>query len=71
MKNIEVRVVWFDQKDGNGIVIDSLGREYYVDASVLSFDPGCLSGRPNALLILDLNDDIHDVRCGRSVRLVA
>ena len=29
-------VLWFDEKEGTGIISDTLGREYYFDQSVLT-----------------------------------
>lgn len=36
MNNIYIqgKVLWFDQRDGNGIIIDAEGNEYYTDSSI-------------------------------------
>lgn len=73
MKNIEVTLLWYDQRGGQGIVVDSIGNEYYIDDSVLKLEkrllnPNLVSATGLAFLI-DLNTKIPDVRCGRNVRI--
>lgn len=38
MKNIKTKLLWYDQRDGYGIVLDDAGNEYYIDSSVLKFE---------------------------------
>lgn len=77
MKNIQTTLVWFSDRDGNGIVKDVNGNEYYIDSSVLTFDKKLLQ-KNNGLgpsqyglfLLVDLNESIKDCRCGKNVRII-
>jgi hypothetical protein len=77
MKNIQVELLWFDQRDGNGIATDSQGFEYYIDSSVLMFNKTELNtksdgkgvSRTGMNLLIDLNESIKDCRCGKNVRI--
>ena len=33
----EARVLWLSERDGNGILRDAIGNEYYVDSSIVGF----------------------------------
>lgn len=76
MKNIEVKLLWYDQRDGNGIVEDSQGNEFYIDSSVLMFDQVELNTRLDGKgvsktgleLLIDKNESIKDCNCGKNVR---
>ena len=76
MKNIEVALIWYDQRDGQGVVKDHIGNEYYIDSSTLNFDQKQLTtheGRGvskfGLSLLLDLNESIKHCRCGMNVRI--
>lgn len=74
MKNIKVKLLWYDLKQSNGIVVDSDNNEYYIDSSVLKVDENLLNVRGinkiNLNLLIDLNEDIKNVRCGKNVRIL-
>jgi hypothetical protein len=70
---IQVKLLWFDQRDGNGIVVDEFHNEYYIDISVLKFKPCALSkngiSRTGLTLTIELNTSIKDCLCGMNVEL--
>lgn len=74
MKNIKVKLIWFSERDGNGIVQDTDGNEYYIDTSVLKFDKSLLTknsvSRHGLELLVDRNFKIKDCLCGTNVRLI-
>jgi len=76
MKNINVKLLWYDHRDGNGIVEDAAGNEYYIDSSVLQFEQVLLStyagrgtSRTGLGLVVDLNTAIKTCLCGKNVRM--
>lgn len=60
------KVIWFDQKDGNGIITDSNNIEYYIDLSVI-IDKQIRSGDK---VLFMLNEEIKHVRCAKNVILI-
>lgn len=61
-------VLWYSQRDCNGIIRDILGNEFYFDISVLKKkykDP-----KPGDKVKFDLNDKIKDCNCAHKVSLL-
>jgi cold shock CspA family protein len=62
------RVLWFDERDGYGIVVDIHGNENYVDVSVT---PNRASLKRDQLVSFEINPKIADCRCGHRIQLIA
>ena len=60
------RVLWWSERDCNGIIIDSIGNELYFDKSVLSIDESKI--KSNMKVIFTLNDKIQDCLCAKNIR---
>lgn len=69
MNTISVKLLWYDTKYGRGVVEDENGLEYYIDDSVLQFSKTKLIkntlSRTGMKLILELNENIKNCRCGK------
>lgn len=65
MKRIIGSVLWYDKRDGQGLVVDAKGNEYYIDESVL--EDYVKSGDSVSWLI---NPSIQHVLCGMDVTLL-
>jgi cold shock CspA family protein len=65
-KNTEYlgRVLWFDERDGYGVIKALDGTEHYVDLSVL---PGRQPLREGTLVRFQLNPSIKHLNCARNV----
>lgn len=61
-------VLWWSNKDKNGIIIDPKGNEYYFDESVLKIRPKqkVTSG---TIVSFDENPSVIDVACARDVEI--
>lgn len=73
---IKVKLLWYDQRDGHGIVQDIQGNEYYIDSSVLKFDHKLLSthdgagvSRTGLVLTIEINKQIRNCLCGKNIQL--
>lgn len=60
------KVLWYSDRDQNGIIVDNCGNEYYFDCSVHNLKV-VKSGEP---VIFDHNTSIKDCLCARNVRLL-
>jgi hypothetical protein len=60
------KVLWWDSKDKNGIIIDASGKEFYFDISVIE---GRRSHnlQPNTILQFSLNTKITNIACAKNV----
>ena len=62
------KILWWDQKDQNGVVVDASGNEYYFDISVVE-------GRQNhnlkhgSVVKFQKNESITSISCAKSVQL--
>lgn len=65
MKRITGTILWYDKRDGQGIVVDLDGNEYYIDESVM--EDFVQSGDRVSFLI---NTWVKDVLCGMDVTLL-
>lgn len=62
------RVLWWSERDENGIIVDPLGNEFYFDRSVLKSSSKSKIER-NKLVYFDLNKRIKDCLCACNVSL--
>jgi cold shock CspA family protein len=62
------KVLWWDDRDGNGVITDSGGNKYYFDTSVLCTP---IKGKieAGAVVRFEKNDEINDTLCARQVTL--
>src|SRR6185369_7814459 len=59
-------VLWYDKRDGHGIIVDEAGNELYVDSSVL-IELNYLSAKDKVLF--EINQSISDTLCAHKVSL--
>lgn len=62
------RVLWWSDRDENGIIVDPLGNEFYFDRSVLKSSAKNKIKR-NKLVSFDLNRSVKDCLCACNVSL--
>lgn len=62
------RVLWWSERDGNGIIVDPHGNEFYFDSSVLKKSNSSKISR-NKLVFFELNKSIKDCLCAKNVSL--
>ena len=62
------KVLWWDERDKNGIIVDPQGKEFYFDSSVLAFKP-YQKLRFNQIVGFSLNSEIQSTRCAHRVRI--
>lgn len=57
-------VLWWDERDGYGIIVDCSNNEWYFDRSVLvkTYTP-----KRNEQVLFEKNYKIKDVKCARNV----
>lgn len=63
-KYLKGKVLWFDLRDGNGIIV-SEGLRYYTDISAIDRRGSLKSGQ---LVTFQINEDIHDCLCAKNVK---
>lgn len=63
---IKGNILWYSERDKNGIIVGDDNREYYFDVSVWK----CPVSNPfhNRLVKFELNTSIKDCLCARNVR---
>ena len=59
------KILWWDKKDENGIIVDAQGNEYYFDVSVI--DGRKSSPKQGTLVIFKINESINETVCAKSV----
>lgn len=59
------RILWYCERDGNGIILTPDNKEWYFDSSVLKFT----YTRNATLVTFDHNTKISDCRCACNVQL--
>jgi cold shock CspA family protein len=66
-KNLNGKVLWFDRRDGNGIIVTDSGYEFYFDISVLR---NCSSDNIKRGLHVqfEINSKIKDCACATNVK---
>lgn len=66
MSTIKGRVLWYDYRDGYGVLEDDQGNEYYFDKSVWK----CKASNPGSgrCVKFEINLNIKDTRCAMNVR---
>jgi hypothetical protein len=62
------RVLWWSDRDENGIIVDPLGNEFYFDRSVLKNSSKQKISR-NKLVYFELNNRVKDCLCACNVSL--
>jgi cold shock CspA family protein len=60
-------ILWWDTRDGNGIIRDAEGNEYYTDNSVTN---GVTDFKSGQTVSFEPDTSIKHCPCGRNVRLV-
>lgn len=68
---IQGRVLWFDQRDGNGVLVDGQGNEFYTDTSALSPGQPRHKLKWNVPVNFEINPAIRDTRCAYRVEIAA
>lgn len=68
MKELFGRVLWWSDRDENGIIVDPLGNEFYFDRSVLNTSSKNSITR-NKLVYFEMNNKIKDCLCACNVSL--
>jgi len=63
------KILWWDERDGNGVIKDSEGKKYYFDTSVMDRKnkSKVSSGK---LVKFEINKNIKDTLCACAVVLV-
>lgn len=62
------RVLWWSEKDENGIIVDPNGNEFYFDRSVIHLKPKQTIER-KSVVIFQYNDAVRDCLCAHNVEL--
>jgi hypothetical protein len=62
------RVLWWSERDENGIIVDPLGNEFYFDRSVLKSTSRTKISR-SKIVYFELNNRIKDCLCACNVSL--
>lgn len=62
------RVLWWSERDENGIVVDPSGNEFYFDRSVLQLK-GKQTIERNSIVFFEYNHSIKDCLCARNIQL--
>lgn len=62
------RVLWWSEKNENGIIVDPTGNEFYFDRSVLHLKPTQTIKRKE-VVIFHYNDRVSDCLCAREVKI--
>lgn len=60
------KILWYSERDGNGIIRDDNGLEFYFDSSVWK-DENVPEKRLEVSFVL--NEAIKDCRCAKNVKL--
>ena len=63
------KVLWWNDRDGFGIIEDAKGNEYYFDSSVISLRPR-QQIQHNSLLEFQINPNIEDTLCAYKIQLL-
>lgn len=71
MKNKEIlgKILWWSEKDTNGIIVDSKGNEFYIDQSVLG--PKQLSKIERGIFVLFYPNRCNDLLVAKSIKIPA
>ena len=67
MKRIKGKVLWWSERDENGIIVDCNKYEYYFDSSVLVDKDSKINHLDDVDFILNL--DIEHCRCAKDVNI--
>lgn len=62
------KVLWWSEKDQNGIIVDPNGNEFYFDRSVLKLKSKQIPQR-HMLVTFEYNQNIHDCLCARNIKI--
>lgn len=68
MEKLKGYILWFDQRDGNGIVKDNEGIQYYIDSSAIESDLYLLKSGKEVEFVL--NTEIKHINCGKDVKVI-
>lgn len=67
MKNIG-KVLWWNERDGFGVIEDTIGNEFYFDTSVVDAPRG-LSIARDQIVTFSQNRNVNDCLCADDVRV--
>ena len=62
------RVLWWSEKNENGIIVDPTGNEFYFDRSVLKLKPRQKIKRKSTVTF-QYNDRVSDCLCAHNVKV--
>ena len=62
------KILWWDDRDGFGIVKDAYGNEYYFDSSVVQ-PKNIKQIKRNAIITFEINSSIKDCLCANQIRV--
>jgi cold shock CspA family protein len=64
------KILWWDNKDQNGVIVDAGGNEYYFDISVVA-GKRLTQIKTGAVVQFQINEKIQSISCARAVVLPA
>jgi cold shock CspA family protein len=62
------KVLWWDSRDGNGIIVDADGNEYYLDCSVLEQRSRHII-KQGLIVSFETNSAIKDTLCAYKITI--
>ena len=60
------KILWWDHKDQNGIIVDANANEYYFDISVIE-GRRISSLKPGAVVQFQINSSVKNLACAKAV----
>ena len=64
------KVLWWNDRDGFGVIEDAAGNEYYFDSSVAQIKPK-KNFKRNQVVTFEVNTGVKDCLCARKVKIPA
>ena len=62
------KILWWNDRDGFGVIEDMAGNEFYFDSSAVSLRSGQTVAR-RQMVLFDINPNIKDCPCARRVQI--
>jgi len=69
MKKLKGKVLWWDQRDGNGLIQDAEGTRLYFDTSVLT-KASLKTIKSGKQVSYNINENITECLCAHKVRVM-
>lgn len=61
------KILWWNDRDGFGVIEDSDGNEYYFDSSVIGRSSQSI--KRNSIVVFEVNKGIRDCLCAHKVKV--